>query len=75
MTTISFTVPQSVDISKIVGMLKVFEVEDIITTTNDKEKLPGFVIKGIKKGIQEIKEGKGIPSHKVYEKALELCTK
>ncbi len=67
MTTISFTVPQSVDISKIVGMLKIFEVENITTTTNEEEKLPNFVIEGIKKGMQEIDEGKGIPSNEVHQ--------
>lgn len=72
MTTISFTVPKTADVNKIIGILKIFEVEDI-TTTN--EKLPNYVVEGVEKGIQEIKEGKGISSMEVHKRALKLCTK
>ncbi len=37
--------------------------------------LPQFVINGIKQGLQEIKEGKGIPSAAVHKNAMELCMK
>ncbi len=43
--------------------------------TSEKEQLPNFVVEGIKKGIQEIHDGKGISSEELHKQALELCMK
>ncbi len=70
MTTISFTVPQGVDISKILGILKVFEVKDIVTNES-KVKVPNYVLQEIEKGIEDSKNGNVIPSELVHKQMRE----
>ncbi len=70
MTTISFTVPQNADVSKILGILKVLEVENIVTNEN-KVSVPKYVLKEIEKGIEDAKNGNVIPSELVYKQMRE----
>jgi len=41
---------------------------------NEIQSLPLEVIQGIEEGWQELREGKGIPSSEVHQKARLLCT-
>ncbi len=66
MTTISFTVPQDADISKILEILKVFEAKNIVTD-NNKGKVPKHVLQEIEKGLEDVKNGNVIPSELVHK--------
>ncbi len=69
MTTISFTVPENTDISKLLGVLKVFEAQDIKTN----EELSPEIIQGIEQGWKEIREGKYSKSEDVRKQAQQIC--
>ena len=54
--------------------VRVLEAIGLDVQKNEIQSLPLEVIQGIEKGWQELREGKGIPSSEVHQKARLLCT-
>ena len=54
--------------------VRVLEAIGLDVQKNEIQSLPLEVIKGIEEGLLELREGKGIPSSEVHQKARLLCT-
>ena len=54
--------------------VRVLEAIGLDVQKNEIQSLPLEVIQGIEEGWQELREGKGIPSSEVHQKARLLCT-
>ncbi len=72
MTTVSFTLPQSEKLNKILAMLKDFEVE-YFTSDYEDDDLTEEDLMAITQSREEIKRGLVLTSEEVQEKARKIC--
>ncbi len=66
MTRVSFIVPTSTDLNKIIDMLKTFDVEDI-QTNNQSHGLTQEDLKSIEISRKQIERGEAISSKDVHQ--------
>ncbi len=70
MTRVSFTLPTSTDLNKIIDVLKRFDIEDI-QTNNQSHGLTQEDLKNIEISRKQIKRGEAIPSRDVHQQMWE----
>lgn len=71
MTTVSFTVPESADLGKILNLLKIFDVKNITTTGSSAHGLTEEDLRNIEISRQQVKRGESIKSEDVHKLMME----